>query len=462
MKASRRLPLATARSKDPWTPVRGHLLGPLLDAWYERRTRAYVPDVARRLALPRRAQRRAGLEALRHLLSHARDTVPLHRERMASAGFHPAALRDTAGLATLPPLTRRDVAERAADLLSSAYRGTDLVEARSGGTTSTPVPFMQPRAAIWRKNAATALLRRSLGWQAGDRTVLLWGAVEDLPGTPRGLVQRTKASVLDAIERVLWLPAADLSDETLDGFVHAIRRFRPVVLQGYPSATDLLARRVLAAHEPLEVPLVLLTAETVFPAQRERIATALQARVHSFYGAREVGWIACECVEEKRLHVNTDGIHLESDEEGRLLVTDLVNRAMPLIRYVVGDRGRLSDEPCPCGDPRPVLAELHGRVNDVFVLPSGRRVPGSICDVRNYQLVDGIVETQLIQDVRDRLTVRWVPGPTFREADLDTLRRFLDDTFGGELTYAFERADRIEPEPNGKTRYCISKVGGAP
>jgi phenylacetate-CoA ligase len=318
---------------------------------------------------------------------------------------------------------------------------------------------MQPAGAVWRKNAAAILLRGRMGWEPGDRAAGLWGAVEDLPTGARDLRGRLKEAVLARIEPMLWLPAADLSDARLDSFASRLRRFAPLVLQAYPSAADLLARRVLARGEPLRIPLVILTAETVFPAQRERIAAALGARVHSFYGAREVGWIAGECVQEERLHLNTDGIHLEIDAAGRILVTDLINRAMPLIRYAVGDRGALAEGSCPCGDPRPVLSALHGRVNDVFLLPSGRRVPGSICDVRNYQLVDGIVETQLVQEVVDRLHVRWVAGANYRPEHLDTLRRFLDDSFGGELSYDFERVARIEPEPNGKTRYCISRLG---
>ncbi len=450
---------ALRAARDPWTPLRRHLLEPWFHGWRGHHQRAWLARVERRLALPRQAMERARFRALRRLLLHARNTVPLYRERMHAAGFDPAHMRSIQELAALPPLTRDDVAGRPAELLSDAFRGRPLVEARSGGTTSQPVPFMQPAAAVWRKEAAAQLLRARLGWQPGDRSAALWGAVEDMPPAPRGLAARLKAALEQVVEPILMLPAADLSDAKLDTFAARLRAHAPVVLQAYPSAADLLARRLLKTGDRLPIPLVLLTAETVFPAQRERIAAALGARVHSFYGAREVGWIAGECAEESRLHLNTDGIHLEVDDDGRILVTDLVNVAMPLIRYAVGDRGELAEGSCPCGDPRPTLRALHGRVNDVFVLPSGRRVPGSICDVRNYQLVDGIVETQLVQETHERLHVRWVAGANFRPEHLDTLRGFLDETFGGELAYDFERVPRIEPEPNGKTRYCISRVG---
>ncbi len=239
-------------------------------------------------------------------------------------------------------------------------------------------------------------------------------------------------------------------------YAESLARFRPRVLQGYPSATDLVARQLLASGKRCPVPVIVLTAETVFPGQRARIAEAFEADVYSFYGAREVGWIGDECRREHRLHLNTPGVFLESDEEGRLLLTDLVDRAAPLIRYEVGDRGRLDPEPCPCGDPRPVLAALEGRINEVFVLPSGRRVPSVVIDRRNWEMEDGVLEAQLEQTAKDRITVRWVTADPDRNVTLDGFRAFLDEHLFGEVAFTFEQVDRILPEPNGKVRHCIA------
>jgi phenylacetate-CoA ligase len=264
------------------------------------------------------------------------------------------------------------------------------------------------------------------------------------------------------VNRALYLPAGDLSDAVLDRHADALRKFRPAWLQAYPSATDLLARRLLARGETLAIPHVLLTAEPVLPAQRERIARALGAEVLAFYGSRETGWIASECPAQKRAHLNTAGVHLEADADGRLLVTDLVNRGMPLIRYEIGDLGSLDHEPCPCGDPRPVLASLEGRALDVFVLPSGRRVPGVLPDVRGLgQDALGIEDARLVQGEPAALDVEWVAGATFRPEHLEAYRRFLDETFFHELTLRFRQVERIAPEANGKVRRCICRVPDA-
>jgi phenylacetate-CoA ligase len=259
--------------------------------------------------------------------------------------------------------------------------------------------------------------------------------------------------------RSLWLPAGDLSDARLDEHAARLTAFRPRVLQAYPSAADLLARRLLARGERVAVPIVVLTAEPVLAEPRARIAEAFRARVFAFYGARECGWIASEGASCPSLHVNTAGVHVDVGEDGRLLVTDLVNRAMPLIRYEIGDLGALRDAPCPCGDPRPVLAALSGRTADAFRLPSGRVVPGVSAD-RHGPFGLGIVEWQMVQR-GGVLLFRYVPGGPFRPENLEVLRRRLDAFFFGELEVRFERVERIAPGPNGKLRTCVVEPAGS-
>jgi phenylacetate-CoA ligase len=399
-------------------------------------------------------------ERLRALLVHARDTVPFHAERMAAAGLVPERMTSPADLAPLPPLTRSDVVSRAAMLTSRAFADRDLARVTTGGTTSAPVPFVQDRAAIAAKDALARVLRERMGWKRGMRAGYLWGAAQDLPSGARGRLARWRDALKHRfVNRAVYLPAGDLSDEVLDAHIAALQRFRPTWLQGYPTATDLLARRLLARGERLHVPHVLLTAEPVLPAQRERIGRALGADVLAFYGSRETGWIASECRAEKRAHVNVAGVHLEATPDGRLLVTDLLNRGMPLIRYEIGDLGRLDAAPCPCGDPRPLLARLEGRTLDVFVLPSGRRVPGVIPDVRGLQQdALGIEDARMVQNDLRSLDVEWVAGPNFRPEHLEAFREHLDHVFFHELELRFTRVEAIPAEPNGKVRRCISRV----
>jgi phenylacetate-CoA ligase len=457
----------TAR-RDPLRPVAGRLVAPALEARRGGHARRFLAQEARLLRLPARAQAETARRRIRGLLLHAWRTTRFYRDRLAGAGLEPPAFGEPGVLARIPPLRRHEMAAEADRLLSDAWRGRALQEAESGGTTSRPVAFLQDLVSVARKDAAAAVLRRDVGWEPGMRQAFLWGAVHEVPGPPRGLSGRVKALFrLLLADRAIFLPAMDLDAPRLDRYLDLLERHRPDVLQAYPSAADLLARHALAAGRRVPVPLVMLTAETVYPSQRDHVRRAFGARVTSFYGARECGWIASECRAGAQLHVNTAGVHLEEETDGRLLVTDLVNRAMPLVRYDLGDRGRIDPEPCSCGDPRPVLAALEGRANDVFVLPSGRRVPGSLVDTRNFSIGGGVLEAQFVQRERDRIEVRYVTGTPFRPESLDAIRERTLLVLGNEVRLDFTRVDRIEAGPNGKVRYCVAlpageAPGGAP
>jgi len=448
------------RVADAMAPLRGAVLKPLVARVRGDRVYQHVRTFRRYLDLSRAAQEAETFARLKALLQHARDTVPYHAKRMADAGFDPARMRSVADLAALEPLPRAEVQARARDLISTQFDPARLVVHRSGGTTSAPVPFFQTRECIELKNAAAIALRARMGWRRGHRAAYLWGAARDGPDLRQDPLRRAKDFLLGRIvEGAIFLPAGDLSDARLDRHLDELRRFRPAVLQGYPSATDLLARRAAERGIPLHVPLVVLTAEPVLPAQRERIAASFDSDVVTFYGARECGWIASECPEDHRLHVNTAGVHVEALDDGRLLVTDLLNLAMPLLRYEIGDRGALDPEPCPCGDPRPVLARLEGREVDVFLLPSGRRVPGVLADVRGLGFESyGVLDAQFVQETFTRLDVRYVPGPSFCPDDLAAFRAAITHLFFGELEIVLHREERILPGPNGKVRHCQSKV----
>jgi phenylacetate-CoA ligase len=390
------------------------------------------------------------------LLVGAAERVPFHRERFRAAGFDPVAMNGAEDLARLPPMTKADVVGNRAALLSTAVREEDLVESRTGGTTGSPIVFLQARRTVTAKHAMELALRERMGWRLGDRAAWLWGAQQDAPPPPRGALGRVKQAIRrNLFDRNLFLRSANLTDEFLDEAIGRIERYRPRVVQAYPSVADLVARRLRAEGQRLHVPLVVLTAEPVLDAPRARVADAFGARALSFYGAREFGWIASECREAGRLHVNTMGVHVEAEPDGRLLVTDLGNDAMPLIRYEIGDRGRLDTAPCPCGDARPVLRALEGRIVDVFRLPSGREVPGVLCDIRSCFAAPGILDGQVVQRVPDRIEVLYVPGPGYAPKDLEALRGWLEGRFHGEATFSYRAVDRIPPGPNGKVRPCL-------
>jgi phenylacetate-CoA ligase len=141
-----------------------------------------------------------------------------------------------------------------------------------------------------------------------------------------------------------------------------------------------------------------------------------------------------------------------------LLITDLLNYGMPLIRYKINDCVRPGLPICPCGRGFPLIGTIEGRTTDNFYLPNGDVVPGVSLTNRVLQVCPGLKKVQVIQEAVSQFRIRYVPGSGFSIADLDLLRANLRKFFPDGLSWEFEAVNDIQREHSGKTRFCISRV----
>jgi hypothetical protein len=203
------------------------------------------------------------------------------------------------------------------------------------------------------------------------------------------LVSRQRESALaEWIRNRKPVLTSDLSSARLTEAVDYLSTARPTYVSGYVSAVAELARqaRLVAARgsRPL-VPFVKVFGELIHQFQRQEIEESLGARVIETYGCSETGTAGYECpagslhifAEHVEVEILRNGEPVEPGEAGDIVLTCTTNRVMPLIRYRVGDRGRLSPDPCRCGRPHPVLARVEGRIGDVLLTVTGGRVHGT-------------------------------------------------------------------------------------
>jgi phenylacetate-CoA ligase len=152
------------------------------------------------------------------------------------------------------------------------------------------------------------------------------------------------------------------------------------------------------------------------------------------YGTSETKEIAWECEAGSR-HINADVVYVEILDEqgavvptgadGEIVVTLLVNRAMPLVRYRTGDRGSMLPSRCSCGRGSPLLGVISGRDSDTLELPDGStRSPYQL--TMALELVPELAQYQIVQVQRDLLRVSAVAIAHTRH-DVSTLEREIHD-----------------------------------
>ena len=211
---------------------------------------------------------------------------------------------------------------------------------------------------------------------------------------------------------------------------------------------------------------ILTCAEPLHDFQREVIEKAFSCNVYNTFGCREFMLMAAECPEHKQLHINADHLVIETiDEQGQvvtgssgdLLVTDLYNYGMPLLRYLNGDRATLLDQPCRCGNPLPLMSSIDGRKLDIIKTPSGGSIPGELFP-HLFKEFKGISRFQVVQQRLEQVRIKLVVNELFSEQDKQGIREEINKYSHGELALEFELVDEIPLTASGKHRVTICEV----
>jgi phenylacetate-CoA ligase len=398
------------------------------------------------------ALRDAQEDALSRLLRDIRQNVDWYRQ---------PAYSSCDDVSALPTISKQDIKSSRARFLRDPSVPR-CVTKTTGGSTGEPVTLIKTSHAMERELAAAWRGYEWAGVGIGSRQARFWG----VPHTRKG---RVLACATDFICNRVRFSAFRFSDDELAAYAERFRRFRPTYAYGYVSMLASFGRYLSQSGFRCDWDLraVVSTAEVLTPRDREVIQQGFGCRVFNEYGCGEVGTIAHEC-EHGRLHVNDENVLIEildgdrvcaPGEKGEIVVTELHNVAMPLIRYRTGDFGRVSAQSCECGRGLTVLDDVHGRAYDFVVDSQGRRYHGEFLvylfeDLQRRGVA--LAQFQVAQFTVDDLEIRVVPMPTTNEptaaaAIVAGVKRLL----GQDVRVRIEWLQSIPREPSGKMRVIV-------
>lgn len=407
--------------------------------------------------------RQVQLDRLRAFLVDVGAHVPYYRQLFAEAGFVPGELSSVADLQHLPFLSKALIRAHTDGLRADNARA--LARFNTGGSSGEPLIFFIGDERVTHDVAAKWRATRWWNVDIGDREIVVWGSPIEL-----GAQDRVR-QLRDALMRTELMPAFEMSEEKLDGFVARVRSRRPAMVFGYPSAISHIARHAEKRGirlDDLGVRVVFVTSERLYDDQRACIERLFGCPVANGYGGRDAGFIAHQCPSGS-MHITAEDIVVEIVDEagqvlpagqaGEIVVTHLATRDFPFIRYRTGDIGVLDDTPCACGRGLPVLKEIQGRSTDFVVARDGTVMHGLslIYVLRDLPAVRAF---KIVQESLSLTRVQVEPGEAFGEGDVHAIQSGLQARLGEDVQIAVERVDRIAPERSGKFRYVISKVTG--
>ena len=361
----------------------------------------------------------------------------------------------------LPTITKQDINQYYAEFVDK--NATNNIKKSTGGSTGQPFHFEYNLESNTRREA---IMWRGYGWLGaglGQRTLYLWGA--DVGST--SMLKSIKNSLYHGFYNRKMLNSFAMNRDNMKSYVEEINKFKPKALVSYVNPLFELANYILENNISVFQPSTILTgAEPLHEHQRAVIQNAFKCPVYNTFGCREFMLMSAECKQEKNLHTNCDHLLIETVNEngqsitgasGDLVITDLFNYGMPLIRYVNGDRATLVESDCNCGNPLPIMKSIDGRKLDIIKTPSGKISPGELFP-HLFKEFKEIQRFQVKQTELDKLTILIIEKSTLSEDNKQQIFNEINKYAENELALAIDIVEEIPLTASGKHRVTICEV----
>jgi len=412
---------------------------------------------------------------LRDITNHAYNNVPLYKEKFDALGIEPEDIRSLEDVQKLPFTTKQEVRNGIPD--RSMTRGSDLgdcIRASTSGTSGGPMAvfydkrFMDYCMAAWRFRK-----RLAIGVKPWQKVMVIGYG---------GLIAPKKGQ--DQSGEMARMKRKSQGRESLGPIVHLLRdrekrvtvgsdanevltqilEFDPKLIRGTPSYLRLLAEAMAERGiEGLGDRVVRTEGEVTDEETRRYLESSFKCKVFDEYSSWDFGNGAWQCTKREGYHIDADLLILEvvrgneqvsPGERGEIVVTNLLNYAMPLIRYRVGDIGVLDDKTCSCGRGLPLLKSIEGREADCFTLPSGQLVtPRTIMTV--IQGTPGVSRYQAVQESMNQVRIELMRRGNEPDVSKDELVARCHNILGEDIEIEVSITDRKNLK--AKFRPVISK-----
>lgn len=387
-------------------------------------------------------ERRGNPEALETLLKHAIETVPYYKE-----------IKEP-DITLFPVVSKNEYRADFEAFRSKEYLNEDkLHKVYTSGSTGTPFMAFQDQKKLRWHQAGLINLNRSIGWNLGDRFLFfrVWG------------VSHGSGKLSQFMSNTIPIDVINFNDEKKKQIRRRLLKDSSLHLMlGYASAIESLADYLSQYNEKYGIKLIISDSENLSETAKEKMERVFQCPVLNRYGNNENGIIGLTMPGDNRMHMNFPEYYVElldfdSDnpvvlgQPGRIVITDLYNKAFPFIRYDTGDVG-IADE--MIGNQCVVLREFVGRVSSSLRTTSGQMI-GEATVTAYFENIVGIKRYQVAQIAEKHYEIR-IENEDYV---LDSLLEQRGKTaFGEDAEIQISHVEKIQQGKNGKYKITSYEV----
>lgn len=373
---------------------------------------------------------------------------------------------DTQQWENIPVLKKSDFQIPLEKRLSTGYHKKNVYINSTSGSSGDPMVFAKDKfchALIW------ANIMRRFAWHGVDFNQSYQARFYGMPlDFKANKILRFK----DFLSNRYRFNIFDLSAKGIEKILVKFKEKKFTFINGYTSSIVLVAKYLKEKNLVLKnlcpsLKVCIVTSEMLFEDDKIILEKYLGVPIINEYGASELDVIAFEnqdgiwTVNAETLFVeilDENNKPLPLGKEGRIVVTNLYNKAHPFIRYDVGDYGILDEKST---SKHPILKKLTGRTNDVAVLPSGKTAPGMTFYSITKKLFgdDGKVKEFTITQLQsDTFEIQYVSEVALTKEEIDRIEKVFTDFLEPDLKYIFTHKNLLLRSKNGKLKQFTSLV----
>lgn len=397
------------------------------------------------------------LKMFQWLIRHCYDTVPYYRQMMDERNISVDEIVSISDIQRFPILTKADVVQAGSSMFSTRYPHWLLHSAYTGGSTGARLPL---RRDIWSIGNEHAFVRRQYDWAhigLRDRCAYLTWREVAKPNSPC-----SRPFAYDPFLKELILSTFHLSEDTIPAYVEAIQQYRICALVGYPSAIGEIAHFLLERRKTVPLRSVLTTSEMLGQQQRKMISEAFACPVYDFYGSAERVCYIHTC-EKGSYHIVPEyGLtelvpcQVPNEDCCKVISTGFWNRAMPLIRYDMGDMVRPSPDACSCGRFFKTVESIVGRESRSFQTRTGRLIGlTALTRLLKNVLVRlpslPIKDSQFVYDDQGTINFEYIPASNFTGECVEKLQRILGEELPDDFGVIVHPVSQFHKTVSGKS-----------
>lgn len=361
-------------------------------------------------------------------------------------------------LEKIPILSKKELIEDIDSNLSKDIDKNKCFKSVTSGSTGTPLTYYHDKEGIRNNYLYTDKMLELCGLTKDDKKVRISG-VNIVP------FDCTKPPFWIYINkyRQLQCSAYHMKEETYGSYLEAMIKNSVTFGTGYATAWYFLSEYVMKTGAKVpKLKAIVTDSEGISNEQQEIVKKAFDCPVYQTYGLSEIGQVGFQCKNGNYHFVPTTCIaeivdedfnKVKNGKQGQIILTSLLSKETPYIRYATGDLGIMGEGLCGCGWDTQYITEIVGRIDDYVLTKDGRKIGRLSHIIKDGK---GVIESQLIQTDRDNLLIKVVAGEDFEQSSMEVVIQNAKN-YLGQMNITWEKVPQLERTKNGKIKYVIRK-----